>query len=122
MITFAVLPQPHECRLLALPPVDVDAMGRPTWQCTDADISRAYRRLSVFVHPDKPANQNNPDAREAFERLNEAHRILKDPAKRADELNKRLDEAKARRALAEAQATISDRVAINAARTQAVRT
>lgn len=72
------------------------------------------------MHPDKPANQNNPEAREAFERLNEAHRILKDPAKRSDEMNKRLEEAKARRALAEAQATVADRVVINAARTQAV--
>ena len=108
------------CRLLALPPVEVDAMGRPTWECTDAEISKAYRKLSIFVHPDKHGNRDNPDAREAFERLNEAHRILKDPAKRTDELNKRLDEAKARRALAEAQATISDRIVINAARTQAV--
>lgn len=108
------------CRLLALPPVEVDAMGRPTWECSDADISKAYRRLSIFVHPDKPANQNRPEAREAFERLNEAHRILKDPAKRTDELNKRLEEAKSRRALAEAQATVSDRVILNAERTQAV--
>lgn len=96
-------------------------MGRPTWDCTDAEISKAYRRLSIFVHPDKPANQNRPEAREAFERLNEAHRILKDPAKRTDELNKRLEEAKSRRALAEAQATVSDRIILNAERAQAVR-
>jgi DnaJ-class molecular chaperone len=40
-------------------------------------------RLSVFVHPDK-----NPgdDARAAFEALNEAHRMLKDPGRLVGEL------------------------------------
>ena len=33
--------------------------------------------MSVLVHPDKVASE---EAREAFEALNEAHRILKDPA------------------------------------------
>jgi DnaJ-class molecular chaperone len=75
----------------------------------------------VFVHPDKPANRDNPDARQAFECLNEAHRILRDPAKRSDELSLRLEEAKVRRARAEANATVEERVAMNAARVHAVR-
>lgn len=38
---------------------------------------RAYRKLSILVHPDK-----NPgdDARKAFEALNDAYRRLKDPS------------------------------------------
>jgi DnaJ domain len=108
-------------RLLGLPPVDVDALGRPTWECEDKDVSRAYRKLSLFVHPDRPANRNNEKAREAFERLNEAHRILLDPAKRADELSKRLEDAKARRAIAEANASVSERIALNAEKGSAVR-
>ena len=41
-------------------------------------VSKAYRKLSVLVHPDK-----NPGdaARAAFEALNEAHRLLKDASK-----------------------------------------
>lgn len=65
-------------RLLELPPPEVDALGRPAWACTSSDISRAYRRLSALVHPDK---NPNTDARAAFEALNRAHRLLKDPAK-----------------------------------------
>jgi hypothetical protein len=34
--------------------------------------------MSVLVHPDK---NPGPEAREAFERLNEAHRLLKDQGK-----------------------------------------
>jgi hypothetical protein len=63
------------CRLLELPPPELDALGRPAWDVGPAAVSKAYRRLSVLVHPDK-----NPgdDARQAFEALNEAHRMLKD--------------------------------------------
>ena len=52
----------------------MDDLGRPAWDVPAGDISRAYRRLSVLVHPDK-----NPgdDARAAFEALNEAHRCLR---------------------------------------------
>ena len=107
-------------RLLGLPAVDVDALGRPTWECTDADVSRAYRKLSLFVHPDKHGNRDNEKAREAFERLNEAHRILRDPAKRADELSQRLKEAKIRRAKAEANACLDERLAVNAEKGNAV--
>ena len=38
-------------------------------------MSRAYRKLSILVHPDKNPGQ---EARDAFEALNEAHRALKD--------------------------------------------
>jgi hypothetical protein len=54
----------------------VDALGRPCWEVTPAQVSKAYRKLSVLVHPDKNPGE---EAREAFEALNEAHRLLKDP-------------------------------------------
>lgn len=62
-------------RLLELPQPELDALGRPAWGVPAAEVSKAYRRLSVMVHPDK-----NPgdEARAAFEALNEAHRRLRD--------------------------------------------
>jgi hypothetical protein len=53
-------------------------LGRPTWECGQADVSKAFRRLSVLVHPDK---NPGPEARAAFEALNETHRMLKDPSR-----------------------------------------
>ena len=63
-------------RLLGLPAPHLNALNRPAWDCTSSDISKAYRKLSALVHPDK-----NPqtDARLAFEALNKAHRALRDP-------------------------------------------
>ncbi len=38
-------------RLMELPLPDVDELGRPWWSGTGADVSKAYRRLSILVHP-----------------------------------------------------------------------
>mmetsp|Transcript_17372 Transcript_17372/g.29762 ORF Transcript_17372/g.29762 Transcript_17372/m.29762 type:complete len:249 (-) Transcript_17372:215-961(-) len=65
-------------KLMGLPDPVADELGRPQWACTAGDVSRAYRKLSVLVHPDKIPGE---EAREAFEALNEAHRILKDPGR-----------------------------------------
>lgn len=94
-------------RMLALPPPDVDALGRPKWDITPAEVSKAYRKLSVLVHPDK-----NPgdEAREAFEALNKAHRILKDPGELESLLKSKLDEAIARKEEAEAKASLEERL------------
>jgi hypothetical protein len=70
---------PHAARLLQLPAPDADELGRPVWEVTDSEISKAYRRLSVLVHPDK---NPGPEARQAFEYLNQAYRELRDPEKR----------------------------------------
>ena len=82
-------PQPpaRRRRLLELPPPEVDALGRPAWPVAAGEVSKAYRRLSVLVHPDK-----NPgdDARRAFEALNEAHRALKDPSKLVRDISARV--------------------------------
>lgn len=66
-------------RLLELPAPEADVLGNVTWQGTALEVSKAYRRLSVLVHPDKNPGE---DARKAFEALNEAHRVLKDADKR----------------------------------------
>ena len=44
-----------------------------------ADISRAYRKLSMTLHPDKCQESN---AETAFKRLSEAHTVLCDPLQR----------------------------------------
>lgn len=62
-------------RLLELPAPEADVLGNVIWQGTALEVSKAYRRLSVLVHPDKNPGE---DARKAFEALNEAHRVLKD--------------------------------------------
>jgi DnaJ-class molecular chaperone len=51
------------------------ADGAPAVRCP-SDISKGYRSISKFVHPDK---NPHPMAREAFEALNLAVRTLRDP-------------------------------------------
>lgn len=41
------------CRLLQLPYPEADELGRPVWGCTSSDVAKAYRRMSILVHPDK---------------------------------------------------------------------
>jgi hypothetical protein len=62
-----------------LPKPDCDDGGKPVWEVTEGQISKAYRKRSLAVHPDK-----NPslEAKEAFERLSDANRALKDPVRR----------------------------------------
>eukprot|EP00884_Botryococcus_braunii_P017135 jgi/Botrbrau1/4104/Bobra.152_3s0052.1 len=98
-------------RMLELPLPDVDELGRPVWSCTSGDVSRAYRRLSVLVHPDK-----NPgdDARQAFEALSTAQRILKDRGGLEEVLKQHLETARQRREKAEACATPQERLAMYA--------
>ncbi|KAK9837824.1 hypothetical protein WJX74_005829 [Apatococcus lobatus] len=98
--------------MLELPLPEVDDLGRPVWSCSAADVSRAFRRLSVLVHPDK---NPEPEARPAFEALSSAHRQLRDPGLLEEILNKEVDRAKDRRDAAEANATPDERIAMNAA-------
>lgn len=70
--------------LLRLDYPSVDALGRPVWDVSPAQVSKAYRALSVLVHPDKIASSQihssdiHQIARDAFEALNESHKKLKD--------------------------------------------
>ena len=61
---------------MALPPPEADELGRVVWASTATDVSRAYRRLSLLVHPDK---NPGPEAQAAFEALKQAHKLLKEP-------------------------------------------
>jgi len=65
---------------LALPPVALDAVGRPQWAVSNGELARAYRRASLRVHPDKNAS---PDARAAFDAVSEVQRLLLASAERA---------------------------------------
>jgi len=49
-------------------------------EATDAQIKRAYRKLSIKYHPDK--NQGNDNAVKMFNLIREANEILGDPDKR----------------------------------------
>lgn len=63
--------------VLGLPPPTVDALGRPCWECGSSEISRAYRRASLAVHPDR--HGGSKEARGAFEAVEAARRRLEDP-------------------------------------------
>ena len=52
-------------RLLQLARPEADALGRPAWAGTPADVSRAYRRLSILVHPDKFSGDEAKQVRRA---------------------------------------------------------
>jgi curved DNA-binding protein CbpA len=106
-------------RMLALPLPEVDALGRPKWDVTPIEVSKAYRKLSILVHPDK-----NPgdEARQAFEVLNKAHRLLKDAGELETILKDHLLKAKARKEEEEAKATLEERVVINARQQEEAKT
>ncbi len=106
-------------RMLALPLPEVDALGRPKWDVTPIEVSKAYRKLSILVHPDK-----NPgdEARQAFEVLNKAHRLLKDAGELEPILKEHLSKAKARKEEEEAKATLEERVVINARQQEEAKT
>ncbi|DBA71951.1 TPA: hypothetical protein ACH3X2_010703 [Trebouxia sp. C0005] len=101
------------CRLMELPLPEADEIGRPSWNVTSADISKAYRRLSVLVHPDKNPGE---DARKAFEALNDTYRKLRDPSQLDEILKGAAVAAVQRREAAEATATPDERIAINHAK------
>ncbi|KAG2488856.1 hypothetical protein HYH03_012652 [Edaphochlamys debaryana] len=105
--------------LLGLPDPDVDELGRPVWACGEVEVSKAYRKLSIAVHPDK--NPGDDEARKAFEVLNKAHRMLKDPTSREDVLRGAADKARRRKEQQEASADLTTRMQLNAAKNERAR-
>jgi hypothetical protein len=75
---------------LVLPKPECDDAGRPVWDVSDSEISKAFRKRSLAVHPDK-----NPsaEAKEAFDTLNDAVRVLRDPIKKGEALRRFASEA-----------------------------
>ncbi|KAG2433057.1 hypothetical protein HYH02_012761 [Chlamydomonas schloesseri] len=105
--------------LLGLPEPEADELGRPVWNCTEVDVGKAYRKLSIVVHPDK--NPGDDEARRAFEVLNKAHRMLKDPTSREDVLRGAADKARRKREQQEAAADLDTRMKMNAAKNDRAR-
>ncbi|KAF8058872.1 hypothetical protein HT031_005440 [Scenedesmus sp. PABB004] len=70
-------------RLLQLPAPTLNGLGRAEWGVSGGEVSKAYRKLSILVHPDKAPG---PAAREAFEQLKAAYSELRDPDKLAARL------------------------------------
>ncbi|GFR44335.1 hypothetical protein Agub_g5551, partial [Astrephomene gubernaculifera] len=105
--------------LLGLPEPEADELGRPVWSCSEVEVSKAYRKLSIVVHPDK--NPGDEEARRAFEVLNQAHRLLKDPTSREDVLRGAADKARRRREAQEAGADLATRVQLHAAKNERAR-
>mmetsp|Transcript_543 Transcript_543/g.954 ORF Transcript_543/g.954 Transcript_543/m.954 type:complete len:329 (-) Transcript_543:56-1042(-) len=56
-------------------------LGGMSSTCTDADIKKAYRALSLKFHPDK---NSRPWATAIFKELNSAYELLGDPARRKE--------------------------------------
>ena len=75
---------------LGLPPPDCDDAGRPVWDVSESTISKAYRRASLAVHPDK---NPLPEAKAAFDKLNDAVRALRDDVRRGEALRSFADAA-----------------------------
>jgi hypothetical protein len=48
------------------------------WPVSSSELNKAYRKLSLLVHPDKAPG---PEARQAFEQLKQAYNELKDTDK-----------------------------------------
>ncbi|GLI67597.1 hypothetical protein VaNZ11_011839 [Volvox africanus] len=105
--------------LLGLPEPGADELGRPVWSCTEVEVSKAYRKLSIVVHPDK--NPGDEESRRAFEVLNQAHRMLKDPTSREDVLRGAAEKARKRREQQEAAVDLNTRMQLNAAKNERAR-
>lgn len=67
-----------------------DDAGRATWDVSDAELNRAFRRASLRVHPDK---NRASDARKAFDAIGETQKLFRDGKKRAEIVREAADAA-----------------------------
>jgi hypothetical protein len=65
-------------RLLQLPGPQLNSLSKAEWAVSSSELSKAYRKLSILVHPDKMPGEK---ARQAFEQLKQAYNELRDPEK-----------------------------------------
>jgi DnaJ family protein C protein 8 len=70
--------QPDQTRLLQLPGPHLNSLNKAEWAVSSSELSKAYRKLSILVHPDKAPGEA---ARQAFEQLKQAYNELRDPEK-----------------------------------------
>ena len=59
-----------------------DVLQLDSRSATPDEIKRAFRRLSMELHPDK--NGNSEESKRAFQEINEAYTVLGDPEKRGN--------------------------------------
>jgi len=59
-----------------------DVLQLESRSATPDEIKRAFRRLSMELHPDK--NGNSEESKRAFQEINEAYNVLSDPEKRGN--------------------------------------
>lgn len=62
---------------LCLPEPTLDLLGRPVWEVSVEEISKAYRKLARFCHPDKVSGMSDEEAARA-ERAYETLRLAKE--------------------------------------------
>jgi DnaJ-class molecular chaperone len=65
-----------------MPRSHYDVLQLDSRSATPDEIKRAFRRLSMDLHPDK--NGNSEESKRAFQELNEAYTVLSDPEKRGN--------------------------------------
>jgi molecular chaperone DnaJ len=65
-----------------MPRSHYDVLQLDSRSATPDEIKRAFRRLSMDLHPDK--NGNSEESKRAFQELNEAYTVLSDPEKRSN--------------------------------------
>jgi molecular chaperone DnaJ len=59
-----------------------DVLQLDSRSATPDEVKRAFRRLSMELHPDK--NGNSEESKRAFQEINEAYNVLGDPEKRGN--------------------------------------
>eukprot|EP00775_Hariotina_reticulata_P002880 gene2880-3171_t len=102
-------------RLLQLPGPQLNELGKATWSVSSSELSKAYRKLTILVHPDKNAGSAAP---EAFERLKQAYNELKDPDRLAARLRTAEPGLLKAAERAAAAASMTERIEMNAAAEQ----
>ena len=65
-----------------MPRSHYDVLQLDSPKATHDEIKRAFRRLSMELHPDK--NGNSEESKRAFQEINEAYNVLCDPEKRGN--------------------------------------
>ena len=68
--------------ILIMPRSHYDVLQLDSPKATHDEIKRAFRRLSMEMHPDK--NGNSEESKRAFQEINEAYNVLSDPEKRGN--------------------------------------
>ena len=63
-----------------MPRSHYDVLQLDSQSATHDEIKRAFRRLSMDLHPDK--NGNSEESKHAFQEINEAYNVLSDSEKR----------------------------------------